>query len=294
MIRTFLRWTLWPLGLATFLVGVAYFGDTGDGETTYVAASRTLAVVLLALVVFEFVLPYRIDWRFQRDRDVWRNIGHSMLYGNVGGIVATYLVFVGIAPLVAKLELPSLWPTSFPTTVQIVLVLVAGDFFMYWLHRFAHRLPALWAVHLVHHMPQRINMFMAGRHHILYLPLIGLFVWLPLVLLGAPLDLVIWQFVGIGIAGNIGHANIDFRIPLFMHRVLVTPEYHRLHHSADPQRINANFGVLFPIWDIIFGTYADPVVNQVDVAGIEGDPVPHRFLIELSSPFDLRRWRGGA
>jgi sterol desaturase/sphingolipid hydroxylase (fatty acid hydroxylase superfamily) len=294
MMRMFLRWTLWPLGLGAFLAGVMYFGDIHDGRTTYGATSRMLLIVLLVFVALELVLPFRADWRFPRDRDLWRNIGHTILYGNFGGLAATYLVFVGIAPLVTKLELPSLWPISLPSVAQIALVLVVGDFFMYWLHRFAHRLPPLWAVHAVHHMPQRINMLMSGRHHILYLPLIGLCVWTPLVLLGAPLDLVIWQFVGIGIAGNIGHANIDFRIPRFMHRVLVTPEYHRLHHSADPQHINANFGVLLPIWDIIFGTFVDPVTNQVSDAGIESDPIPHRFLIELGSPFNLRRWRQDA
>jgi sterol desaturase/sphingolipid hydroxylase (fatty acid hydroxylase superfamily) len=294
MLRIVLRSTLWPLGLAVFLAGVVYFGDPRDGETTYLAASRMLGAMLLALVALEVILPYRADWRFPWDRDLWRNIGHTMLYGYVGGIAATYLVFVGIAPLVAMLELPNLWPTSLPIAAQIVLVLVVGDFFMYWLHRFAHRLPALWAFHVIHHMPQRINMFMAGRHHFLYLSLIGLLVWVPLVLLGAPLDLVIWQFVGLGLAGNIAHANIDFRIPGFMHRILVTPEYHRLHHSTDSQHINANFGGLFPIWDIIFGTFVDPVANQVRAAGIEGDPVPHRFLTELSSPLNLRRWKSGA
>jgi sterol desaturase/sphingolipid hydroxylase (fatty acid hydroxylase superfamily) len=275
----------------SFIAGVASFGDANDGYTTYVAASRLLLLALLALAAFELILPYRADWRFPRDEDLWRNIGHTILYGNIGGMAATFLVFAGIAPFVAELGFPSVWPTSLPVTLQIALVLVIGDFLMYWLHRFAHRLPVLWAVHAVHHMPQRINMFMSGRHHILYLPLIGLLVWVPLVLLGAPLDLVIWQFVGLGIAGNIGHANIDFRIPRFMHRVLVTPEYHRLHHSADPRRINANFAVLFPMWDIIFGTYVDPVANQVSVAGIEDDPIPHRFLVELGSPFNLRRWR---
>jgi hypothetical protein len=38
----------------------------------------------------------------------------------------------------------------------------------------------------------------------------------------------------------------------------------------------------------------DPVTSRVSDAGIEGDPIPHRFLIELGSPFNLSRWRRDA
>jgi ornithine lipid hydroxylase len=291
MVRTLCRWTLWPVGIAAFVVAVIHFGDPDDAPMTYVVVSRAILAVIVVFAAIELILPYRQDWRFQRDRDVWRNIGHSALYGNLGGFAATYLVFVGLAPLIAKLNLPSVWPTHAPVVAQILLLIVVGDFLMYWFHRFAHRLPVLWAVHAVHHMPQRINMFMSGRHHIFYLPLTGLFVWVPLMLVGVPVNLIVWQFFAIGLAGNLGHANVDFRIPHFMTWLIVTPQYHRLHHSIDPRYADGNFAVLFPVWDILFGTYADPDATELPASGIEGDPVPHRFFVELGSPFNLKRWK---
>jgi len=75
-----------------------------------------------------------------------------------------------------------------------------------------------------------------------------------------------------------------------MHRVLVTPQYHRLHHSADPGHANANFALMLPLWDILFGTFWDPADAPVPAVGIEGDPIPHRFMTELASPFNVKRW----
>lgn len=78
-----------------------------------------------------------------------------------------------------------------------------------------------------------------------------------------PPELIVRQFVALAITGNIAHANIDLRIPKFMHRLLVTPQFHRIHHSADAKEDNSNFGVMLPIWDMIFGTHVDPVTTKV-------------------------------
>ena len=36
---------------------------------------------------------------------------------------------------------------------------------------------------------------------------------------------------------------------------LTTPSHHRVHHGANPQYIDKNYGNLFIIWDRIFGTF---------------------------------------
>jgi sterol desaturase/sphingolipid hydroxylase (fatty acid hydroxylase superfamily) len=35
----------------------------------------------------------------------------------------------------------------------------------------------------------------------------------------------------------------------------VTPDLHRIHHSAWAPETNSNFGAVFPIWDLVFGTF---------------------------------------
>jgi sterol desaturase/sphingolipid hydroxylase (fatty acid hydroxylase superfamily) len=84
------------------------------------------------------------------------------------------------------------------------------------------------------------------------------------------------------------HVNMDFRIPQFMHRLLVTPHLYRIRHSADAKGGNANFCVMLPFGDMLFGTHVDPAKTEVKATGIEGDPIPHRFLHELAWPFGRR------
>ena len=287
MLRVALSWIVWPLGIASVLTSVLFFADLNDPRSITDTTQRTFLVALVVLLLIELLLPYRRDWRVRGDRDIWRDLAHFVLYG-IGGTIAQLAFVAAVVTLVAPLALPSLWPTQAPLLVQVLLVLVLGDFFEYWLHRGSHAVPMLWRVHAIHHMPTRLHMLKAGRHHILYFPLRALVVWIPLVLIGTPPELVVWQFVGIVLTGNIDHANIDFRIPRFMHRLLVTPHFHRIHHSADAKEGNSNFGVMLPFWDMLFGTHVDPAKTEVQAMGIEGDPIPHRFLRELAWPFSRR------
>jgi sterol desaturase/sphingolipid hydroxylase (fatty acid hydroxylase superfamily) len=68
---------------------------------------------------------------------------------------------------------------------------------------------------------------------------------------------------------NIGsmfdHANLrlpaaaDRRLRLFV----VTPDMHRVHHSAAAVETNTNFGFTFPWWDYLCGTYhAQPAAGH--------------------------------
>jgi sterol desaturase/sphingolipid hydroxylase (fatty acid hydroxylase superfamily) len=62
-----------------------------------------------------------------------------------------------------------------------------------------------------------------------------------------------------------------------------------VHHSADPRLGNANFGAVFPIWDMLFGTHVDPLKVEVGDAGIRNDPVPRDFMQELKWPLTPHR-----
>jgi sterol desaturase/sphingolipid hydroxylase (fatty acid hydroxylase superfamily) len=57
------------------------------------------------------------------------------------------------------------------------------------------------------------------------------------------------------------HANV--RLPESLDRivrwVLVTPNMHSLHHSSHQPETDSNYGVVFTVWDRLFGTYrAEP------------------------------------
>jgi len=289
-LRRVVALTFWPLGVALYVAAVFYLPDMRDfASVSAVVGLGSLASLLVAMAM-EPLVPYRADWQLRGDRNAWRNLGHTLLHVQVGMRGATLLIVLVVAPLIAHFSVPGIWPTQAPYLLQVLLVMVVGDGLMYWWHRLAHRLPRLWAVHAVHHMPQRMNTLMAGRHHVFYAPLGQLFIGVPLLLVGLPPALFAWQAFSITIVQSLSHADVEFRIPRFMHRVLVTPQYHRLHHSADPEHANSNFALMLPLWDLLFGTFTDPAETPVAAVGIEGDPIPHKFLTELASPFNVKRW----
>ena len=53
------------------------------------------------------------------------------------------------------------------------------------------------------------------------------------------------------------HSNlcIPERLDRILRYLVVTLDLHRLHHSAWKPETNSNFGAVFPIWDLVFGTF---------------------------------------
>jgi sterol desaturase/sphingolipid hydroxylase (fatty acid hydroxylase superfamily) len=76
----------------------------------------------------------------------------------------------------------------------------------------------------------------------------------------------------------ISHGNISLPRPLehLMRRVLITPDLHRVHHSADPRDHSRNFGQSLTLWDRAFGTLLESPAAGLDqiktgVPGIDGE-----------------------
>lgn len=288
-----LAWSLWPLGMAlqaSVVVIVGWSRPDAVGR----AMGLTTVAVLLVLLGLEHVLPYRHDWSLRGDRDTWRDLGHAVLYTSLGGNAAQIAFLLALPTALSRLGLAGglrVWPVDSPLMLQVVAVVLLGDVLEYWYHRLAHALSWLWPLHAIHHTPIRLNALKGPRHHLAYFLGRGVLVWAPLVVLGVPPHLVAWQFAAVVLVGSLAHANIAFRIPAFVHRVLVTPEFHRIHYSIDAKEANSNYATVFPIWDLIFGTHTDPGSAQVRQTGIDQDPIPRRFLSELLSPITLHRLR---
>src|SRR5947208_401469 len=88
---------------------------------------------------------------------------------------------------------------------------------------------------------------------------------LAVVLLGAPAVAVLVFEVLLNATSLFNHGNV--RLPAWLDRLLrfivVTPEMHRVHHSAVPRETNSNFGFNLPWWDWLFGTYrAQPAAGH--------------------------------
>jgi sterol desaturase/sphingolipid hydroxylase (fatty acid hydroxylase superfamily) len=285
------QWLIWPVCLAAHSGPIIVTASLVPHVLSPIAALATATLTLILLVV-EDVLPHRADWSLRGDEDIWRDLGHALAYAGLAMNTSRMLFLAVLPAAMSPLHLTNvfgLWPHTGPLWVQITLVIVLGDMLEYAFHRLSHVIALLWRLHAIHHTPVRLHALKAARHHAGYAVARGVFVWVPLLILGAPAALIVWQFIAETITGLVAHANIEFRIPAFAHRLAVTPEFHRVHHSADPRLGNANFGAVFPIWDMLFGTHVDPLKVEVGDAGIRNDPVPRDFMQELKWPLTPHR-----
>jgi sterol desaturase/sphingolipid hydroxylase (fatty acid hydroxylase superfamily) len=163
---------------------------------------------------------------------------------------------------VPTFELDQLWPgITDQALVSFALYLLLFDFVDYVYHRVQHHLDWWWQLHAVHHSQQQMTLWTDNRNHLLDSVLRdSVFVLLALVV-GVPPG----QFVAIvavtQLIESLSHANVRLGFGPFR-AVLVSPSYHRLHHAVGLGHESAgqgtlgghNFAVLFPVWDMIFGT----------------------------------------
>ncbi len=133
------------------------------------------------------------------------------------------------------------------------------DFSRWLQHWLLHRVPILWLLHRTHHTDQDYDFTTGLRFHPGDALFTASFQILVIALLGAPVEAVVLiEIVHVAFA-FFAHGNL--MIPLGADRVLrlviVTPDVHRLHHSALAAETNANYGGMVTWWDRLFGSYRD-------------------------------------
>lgn len=134
-----------------------------------------------------------------------------------------------------------------------VLILFAEDFCYYWFHRFHHEVRLGWAAHVNHHSSQYYNLAVALRQS-WTTPITGFMFWWPLALLGFhPLMILTQQAISLLYQFWIHTRTIERLGPLEW--VLNTPSHHRVHHGANPEYLDRNYGGILIIWDRLFGTF---------------------------------------
>jgi sterol desaturase/sphingolipid hydroxylase (fatty acid hydroxylase superfamily) len=133
------------------------------------------------------------------------------------------------------------------------LLFFADDLAYYWFHRVSHENRVFWASHVVHHSSQHYNLSTALRQT--WVPMTYLPFWLPLLLLGIPPWAVLLQ-QSISLIYQFGlHTERIGRLPRWVEAVWNTPSHHRVHHGANPQYLDRNYGGILVIWDRLFGTW---------------------------------------
>jgi sterol desaturase/sphingolipid hydroxylase (fatty acid hydroxylase superfamily) len=231
--------------------------SAGAGAIGFTLAATSISIVLF---VVELVWPLVAEERVIGDPEVASDIGHTALANGVAQVTDAAMLAVGaiVAGRLGATWGVHLWPVGWPFVGQVIVLVVVADGLVYWLHRLEHRVSWLWRIHALHHDVERLHVIKSGRNTFVDMALRSLAVYGPLAALGAPPEVIVWHPLVLLVLGPIGHANVALPVPDVVHRLIVTPQGHRVHHAKDHRLADGNFAVVTPLWDVLFGTFIDP------------------------------------
>jgi sterol desaturase/sphingolipid hydroxylase (fatty acid hydroxylase superfamily) len=249
--------------------------------------SKVLALALIALLLTwlerRWPAHRHIAWwgRQRRTDQAYLIVGHG-LFAPLNHVIflifgAFFLTLVlGHPPRPGDAEAwlgRTTWVTALPHWLQFGLALVLADFLAYWTH-WAYHHGFLWRFHAIHHSTTHLDWLAAVRVHPLGSAIGGVMLVIPLALLGFDPRLLAGVGTVIGLAALLVHANVPWDFGPLRY-VIASPAFHRWHHADEPAAYGKNLAAVFPIWDLLFGTWHLPPQQPLTFGA--GEPIPDDF-----------------
>ncbi|HYS12963.1 MAG TPA: sterol desaturase family protein [Burkholderiaceae bacterium] len=220
-------------------------------------------LVFLVMALWEALAPRRRQ-TFERGARWWHNIGLLLL-----DVALLRVLAPGAAIAVALAGEAHGWglvnALALPAWIAVPLAFVLLDLVIYFQHVMFHAVPTLWRLHRVHHTDLDFDVTTGTRFHPIEILVSTGIKCAAVAAIGAPAIAVLGFELLLNATATFNHANA--RLPLALDRMLrwlvVTPDMHRVHHSAVYNETNSNFGFNLPWWDRVFGTYrAQPAAGH--------------------------------
>ena len=171
-----------------------------------------------------------------------------------------------------------LWTVSMASVWAWVALFLCSEFCYYWMHRAGHRVRWYWASHQAHHSSNQFNLAASFRQSLTDKVSGGLVFFAPLCWLGFSPDAVLgaWLF---NLVYQFGlHTELIGKLG-WLEGVINTPSAHRVHHAANVEYLDCNYGGTVLLFDRLFGTY---------VAEEEGVPIRYGLVKPQTSRSALR------
>jgi sterol desaturase/sphingolipid hydroxylase (fatty acid hydroxylase superfamily) len=285
-------WLSWRGWQALGHVGVARSVDAGRFE---LAGPAVLGFVLTVSVIEQICPAQR---RPVLARGHLLDFCYAVFYALLV-IPLIVLLGAGFAGLLARLEPWLVLPRApgVPGWCFVALAVLGIDAVDWLAHLANHRITALWRLHAVHHSQEELSILTTYRAH----PLVHVSFLLsavPILAVAANTATPAAVLTAYACLGALPHANVRWTYGR-AGRILVSPAYHRIHHSATG-RLDINLGTVFAVWDVLSRRAVFPARAAADrmviETGLHGRPVPveqsgprpqlgRTMLVQLAEPF---------
>jgi sterol desaturase/sphingolipid hydroxylase (fatty acid hydroxylase superfamily) len=189
------------------------------------------------------------------------------------------------------------WTASWPLWLLLSVTLVLMDGANWLAHWADHRFAPFWRMHAVHHSQEEVSVLTSFRAHPLsHLP--GFFLaTVPVIALMGDRKMAPVLITCYVCLGTLPHANVRWSFGP-VGKLVVSPAYHRLHHSIDGLD-GLNLGVVLTVWDVLAGRARFPAKGAPACrTGLSGRPLPTEhtaddgwhpalLLAQLAEPFGI-------
>ena len=191
------------------------------------------------LIVVELFVERRRGVSYYRVNDAINSISTGLLM-QLSVLFAKGLLVAGYLGIYENFRLVDLSAVHAGTWLACFF---GVDCAYYWFHRLHHQVRALWAAHVNHHSSTRYNFSTALRQS-WTTPFTGFLFWVPLPLLGFPVEMILIQksisllyqyWLHTELIGKLGWFGVVFN----------TPSHHRVHHGRNVRYLDRNYAGIF-------------------------------------------------
>lgn len=232
----------------------------GRGE-----AAIVLVTLLVVLTIVEMALSYYEHRKYYEKRDTWTNIYLTSLAFVINVAVKTFTFFM----------LSFAWQFrlfEIHNAIAYWVILVVLQDFLYWvLHYTGHYCRMFWAMHVTHHSSEHFNLT-TGFRSTVFEPIYRVFFYMPLALMGFNAIDILYAYLVTQLYGNIVHTQYKINLPRWYGYIFVTPSHHRVHHASNIPYLDKNMGMMFIIWDRLFGTFQEENIPEPIKYGLTHQP----------------------
>lgn len=259
----------------------------------------TLFFILIAAITFTGTLievlyskKHKLNWYCPVDFFTNLNLSIGQV---VWGLITTPLILGGFHYIHTEFGFKGL-KDFLGNPVFYIFGYLFTDFVAYWAHRISHRLNFFVIGHLTHHSSKFYNYATGLRINWVYRS----YYWtlfIPVALVGYDVKYFVLFQLLINAHNSLCHTRFNIRFGK-LNYFLLTPEYHRVHHSSNEIYRDKNFGASLIIWDRLFGTFQDVDPETPHEFGITGQAVGHdpihlnfHYFDELKKQYDSKYFK---
>ena len=258
-------------------------------EYPVVIRAGCFLLLIMLFLLLEIYWPGRVASKQQNSR----RLNNAALLGVDFIAVRLFVPFAAyeLALITAERDLGLFNLLQLPFFLNVLLTIVIFDLLIYVQHVLFHRLDILWRVHRVHHTDLEVDVTTGIRFHPIEIVFSLFYKILAVYLLGPAAFAVVLYEIVLNSASLFTHSNIRLnkKFDAILRKVFVTPDMHRIHHSAIKYETNSNYGNLFSFWDKLFGTYRKQATTSYEkmIIGLDEfrDPLSGNVLQLLKNPF---------